>query len=370
MNIYHRLATVAITVTAIVATTLAGTTVANAAAPEGAAKKDSDAVSGDARITPEVAALAKARGAGIQDALGAYWTPQRMKAALPDTEIPAVKAAAARAGTQGQTATTTSTGPQGSAQRVEGTVSTVLDNTAVQNNNQNVSPEAFNPNFPIGHPTAATNGKVFFTLGGSNFVCSGTTVNTEGKAAVWTAGHCVSGSGQFASNWCFVPNYVNGSAPFGVWCAYQLWTLNGWLFNGDFGFDVGTALMFSQFGFCIANYLGAQGIAWNFPIGQTVFAFGYPAAPPFDGQILWAEQGSQFDGTSFPIPTPGTIFMVNDMTGGSSGGPWLAFYDGFYGYINGHNDFKYIPGFEAYMFSPYYGDQVAGLYDAIRFGTC
>ncbi|HZM77573.1 MAG TPA: hypothetical protein VFC19_17790 [Candidatus Limnocylindrales bacterium] len=57
------------------------------------------------------------------------------------------------------------------------------------------------------------------------------------------------------------------------------------------------------------------------------------------------------------------------MTGGSSGGPWLAWYDGEWGYINGHNDFKYT-AFPEFMFAPYYGDQVGNLYDAVRFAGC
>jgi hypothetical protein len=364
MNTKPRITTFIITIAATTAITIATAPRANAATVEAIAKNDS-VVGGEAQITPEVAALAKARGAGVQDALEAYWTPERMKAAKPDTEIPAVKEAASKLGL-GQSATTPA-GPQGTPERIAGTGSTVAE--APPKIDQNVTPESYFPNLPVGHPTARTVGKVFFTLSGSNFVCSGASVNTEGRATVWTAGHCLSGGGVFASNWCFVPNYVNGAAPFGTWCAYQLWTLNGWLFNGDFDFDVGAALMFRQFGFCIVDYLGGQGIAWNFPIGQYVFAFGYPQAPPFNGQLLVAEQGPTFDGAFFTISDPGTIYMVNDMTGGSSGGPWLAFYDGNWGYINGHNDFKFN-AFPAFMFAPYYGNQVANLYNTVRFATC
>lgn len=57
--------------------------------------------------------------------------------------------------------------------------------------------------------------------------------------------------------------------------------------------------------------------------------------------------------------------MINNMTGGSSGGPWLREFNGRYGYINGHNDYRYS-SYPAYMWSPYYGSAAAGLYNAVR----
>ncbi|HZM82772.1 MAG TPA: hypothetical protein VFC19_44210 [Candidatus Limnocylindrales bacterium] len=308
MNINHRVATIVVTITTAAATIVAAPW-ANATTTAGTSKNGT-VVSGDAQVTAEVAALAKSRGAGVQDALEAYWTPERMKAAQPDTQMPAVKAAAAKAADQGQGQTVTATGPQGAPERIAGTGSTVA--VTPSKIDQNVAPQSYYPDLPVGHPTARTVGKVFFTLSGLDFVCSGSTVNTEGRATVWTAGHCLSGNGEFASNWCFVPNYVNGEAPFGIWCAYQLWTTVGWLYFGDFRYDVGAALMFGQFGYCIVDFLGGQGIAWNFPIGQYVFAFGYPQAPPFDGQFLVAEQGWTYDGAFFYFSTPETIFMFNE----------------------------------------------------------
>ena len=41
------------------------------------------------------------------------------------------------------------------------------------------------------------------------------------------------------------------------------------------------------------------------------------------------------------------------MTGGSSGGPWLISIAGTFGYVNGHNDFKYTND-PNHMYSPYY----------------
>jgi hypothetical protein len=328
-----------------------GATTAATATTKAATK---DVVSGTPRVTPEVARLAKGTGTEAQQqALAAYWTPARMKAAKPDTELPAVKAAATAAPKKSAVATA----PQGAPQRIPGSA----PKTAPKATQPSVSPQAYYPNYPVGHPVARTVGKVFFTSFGVNYVCSASIVNSEGESEVWTAGHCVSDGQAWNYNWVFVPNYVAGWAPYGYWYAFQLWTTTAWFFNNsDFANDVGAAVMYRNSGWRITDYLGGQGIAWNYGIGYYVYAFGYPQAYPFDGNYLVAEQGYTYNGGG------GTIYMVNYMTGGSSGGPWLNWFDGNWGYINGHNDFKYN-AYPQYMFSPYYGNQVASLYNTVRY---
>src|ERR1044072_4706780 len=73
---------------------------------------------------------------------------------------------------------------------------------------------------PYTSQPTSTNGKVFFTEGGLNYVCSGTALLSGNKSVVWTAGHCVNdGAGTFVTNWAFVPAYADGSAPDGTWPA-------------------------------------------------------------------------------------------------------------------------------------------------------
>ena len=49
-------------------------------------------------------------------------------------------------------------------------------------------------------------GKVFFSDGAANYVCSGTALSSGNQSVVWTAGHCVNeGPGGFYTNWAFVP---------------------------------------------------------------------------------------------------------------------------------------------------------------------
>jgi len=309
-------------------------------------------IRGPARLTPAVAAMVKGTGLAARErALARYWTSARMKAAKPDSQLPRLGALAGpKPGTSGKTKVT------GPATRIAGTTSATAPRQAA-----GARPQSFYPGYPVGSPVARTAGKVFFTSFGVNYVCSGTIVNTEGKSTVWTAGHCVSDGGAWNYNWVFVPNYASGSAPYGVWSSYQLWTTSAWFSNNsDFADDVGASIMYRNGGQRITDYLGGQGIEWNYPIGYYMYAFGYPQAYPFNGCCLVENPGYTYNGGG------GTIYMPNDMTGGSSGGAWLNGFDGNWGYINGHNDFKYTT-YPQYMYSPYYGNQVANLYNTVRY---
>jgi len=319
---------------------------------------DSGSVAG---VSPGVAATMKGTGpAAQQKALAAYWTPARMKAAIPDGALQA-RLGHVPTSTPAKPTTTVPLGAPGRVAPAAGKVGTA---------GGGVTPDAYYPNYPVGAPPAATNGKVYGTyyINGSyiDYQCSATVVNSESKAEVWTAGHCVTESGTWAVNWAFVPNcYNNGAggcvAPFGVWYAYQLWSKTAYINNNnDLANDVGTAVMYRNSGILIANYLGGQGIEWNYPVGQAVSAFGYPV-PSFTGVDLVQENGTVFNFGS----VSGTDCMVNYMTPGSSGGAWLAAFNGSYGYINGHNDFKYN-AYPQYMCSAYYGDQVGSLFNQVR----
>src|SRR5438876_204252 len=101
-KLLHGLAVVAVAITATVAT--AGTAQARVPAQSGGAT-----VSSTAELSPDVARTLK--GSGIdarQQALAQYWTPERMKAAKPESEIPAV-----RAGAGARTPNQARTQPQG-----------------------------------------------------------------------------------------------------------------------------------------------------------------------------------------------------------------------------------------------------------------
>src|SRR5215218_7992696 len=117
---------------------------------------------------------------------------------------------------------------------------------------------------PYTQAPTSTHGKVFFTLGGNDYVCSGTALLSGNKSVVWTAGHCVNeGPGAFATNWEFVPAYKDGAAPLGAYVAENLFTTSAWGNSGDFSYDLGAAVVAPAGGTALTDRVGGRGIAFN-----------------------------------------------------------------------------------------------------------
>ena len=174
------------------------------------------------------------------------------------------------------------------------------------------------------------NGKVFFTLDGSNYVCSGTAVTAAtGVNLVWTAGHCVTdGPGHEATNLMFVPGYHNGAEPFGRWAFTVLDSTPGWEAQRSdrFRYDVGAARVVhtTNSSLTFAGTIGTRPITFGLnPTGKRIVSYGYPAAGKFNGsqQYACASPFRRWDTVSLLDP----MQISCDMTGGSSGGGW--FYD-------------------------------------------
>jgi V8-like Glu-specific endopeptidase len=210
-----------------------------------------------------------------------------------------------------------------------------------------------------------TSGKVFFTMGGTDYMCSGSSIAAANRSLVQTAGHCVNaGPGEFATNFVFVPAYRDGQAPFGVFPAQRLHTTSQWSDHGDLSYDVGYAVVSPVNSRSLADTVGAQGVGFNLSRGAHMHAFGYPATGPYDGsKLAWCSGVVSQD-------TQGTSDqgMKCNMTGGSSGGPWFINYDEGTGVgtLNSLNSFKYstlglLGGNK--MFGPYFGSVIQSLYD-------
>jgi hypothetical protein len=205
---------------------------------------------------------------------------------------------------------------------------------------------------------STTTGKVFFTLGGINYVCSGSATSSTNSDVVSTAGHCVNeGPGAFATNWAFVPAYSNGSRPFGTFTARVLVTTNAWATQGNINYDGGFAVMNTLNGVHLTDAVGGQGIGFNFARGLSYNAYGYPAAPPFSGETLQTCSGTaqddMFGGTQ-------SQSITCNMTGGSSGGPWFTG-----GVQNSINSFGYT-GVPNRMFGPYFGSEIQSAFNSAQ----
>lgn len=225
------------------------------------------------------------------------------------------------------------------------------------------------------------NGKVFFTLGGQDYVCSGTIVNSTNKDMVDTAGHCVSdGAGHFATNWVFVPGYASkpsagraGMYPYGIWSARQLTTTAQWHYYGNIKQDLAYGVLKPLNNRHIAAYLGGQGIFFNASRNQTFSAFGYPQAAPFNGrdQRLSVSKRTGDDTMLGSLPGPLPMRIKSDQTGGTSGGGWIVSISATtgLGHVNGHNSYRYLSGPAAStkaLYSPYFGNEALALYTYTR----
>ncbi|CAM3971037.1 serine protease [Kibdelosporangium persicum] len=214
-----------------------------------------------------------------------------------------------------------------------------------------------------GGAVTRTAGRVFFTYQGRTASCSGNAVTSANKNTVMTAGHCVKLDGAFHTNWVFVPGYDSGNTPYGTWTAKSTHATPQWAASEDINYDIGAAVVNPLNGQNLTDVVGSQGIAFNQPRGQNMYAFGYSAAAPYDGSKLIYCSGQVFN--DFLLSQG--IGMTCNQTGGSSGGPWfLSFSEATgTGVQNSVNSFKYN-FFPNWMFGPYFGTDAQNLYNSAQ----
>ncbi|MEU8248693.1 peptidase [Nonomuraea sp. NPDC048916] len=297
---------------------------------------------------PKPAAKAAADSSAEQRAVLRYWTPQKMEAAQP---------LAAPAPKQGATM-----GTGGPGEPTTGTPWTT-QGTAVSTSLRAQAPNSPGAAWTGGGTVTRTTGRIFFTYQGRNSSCSGSAVTSANKSVVMTAGHCVKLGGAFHTNWVFVPGYDNGDRPHGTWVATRLLTTQQWNASEDINFDIAAAVVAPLEGRTLVDAVGGQGLAFNQSRRQQMYAFGYPAAAPYDGSKLIYCAGRAFD----------DFLMSRDhgltcnMTGGASGGPWFRNFDESTGLgsLNSVNSFKYnfAPN---WMFGPYFGNEAQAVYQAAQ----
>ena len=196
-----------------------------------------------------------------------------------------------------------------------------------------------------GGPVVQRTGKVLFTMGSSNYVCSATVIQEptprSTHSLVLTAGHCAYDevAGAFATNWTFVPSFDTSptftcaSATIGCWTAVGLVVHSGYATAGSFNTQATVARLrdrdrggrrqdrarSTQLDSAVG---GGYGISYPaISTGGSVHAFGYPAAGRYKGKDLTYCAGPTFNDASNSNLTWG---IACNMTGGSSGGPWLA----------------------------------------------
>jgi hypothetical protein len=247
------------------------------------------------------------------DRIVAFWTAERIKAARPREFTlgrPALEAAAkpAQPPSGGGSSTTGSIWPAGKGK------------------------------------TDRATGRVLFAMGTNWYICSAS-VATDSRSdisVVLTAAHCAfdQASHMFATNWMFIPQfdardtYDCTLAVYGCWTADRLVVHSG--FANQTGFN-GTAATY-DWAFAAVDADGSAGTqldetVGSFPIAFTsyrsktaVTAFGYPAGGKYDGNndLIYCNGSLGTDRYLLGL----TYELACDMTGGSSGGPWLTGFNG------------------------------------------
>lgn len=197
-----------------------------------------------------------------------------------------------------------------------------------------------------GLPLNAT-GKVFFTMGAGTYVCSGAIVNDSkmDRSLVLTAGHCLfdNETGLFATNFIYYPAF--DAAPVTDCTVARCLVANSLVAHSGFTSERSftTLATLYDWGFASIPESNIPGFNLNstpFSNNATAYAFGYPAASPYRGNDLVYCAGQ----VSPDANNGGLTWGLGcNMTGGASGGPWLAAFNTrtFNGSASSVNSYKY-----------------------------
>ncbi|MDX2599467.1 hypothetical protein PV379_38280 [Streptomyces caniscabiei] len=206
------------------------------------------------------------------------------------------------------------------------------------------------------HANVPEAGKVFFDAPEGTMVCSATVVQdpaNPGKSnLVWTAGHCVHAgkSGGWYRNIAFVPSYNDSAmaaselptatkeevAPYGVWWGDWAQTSDQWIEQG--GQTGGDGAPYDFAVIHVTPEEGSGGKSLEEMVGsalpvdfdapavtqvESITATGYPAGAPYDGETMY--QCTDKPGRLSLVESDPTMYRIGcSMTGGSSGGGWVA----------------------------------------------
>ncbi|UGY93247.1 trypsin-like serine peptidase [Streptomyces gobiensis] len=307
------------------------------ASPAGAAPASPADPSADS-----ISARSAAISATAQERVSGHWTAERMRKATPLDQLSVSRADV----------------PALSAAVPSGARATIDPISPKKSVGSQAFPESGGP-WTSGGDVVATAGRVFFTYNGRSASCSGNAVTSDNASTVITAGHCVKLNGNWHTDWVFVPGYHDGQAPHGKWTAAKTLATSQWVASEDINYDVGAAVVNPLDGKRLTDVVGGQGLAFNTGYNKDMYAFGFPAAAPYDGEKFIYCGGR----TSRDFLLTRSHGMTCDMTGGSSGGPWFTAFDEATGkgLQSSVNSFKY--NFRPNtMYGPYFGDDAQKLY--------
>ncbi|MDG5804145.1 hypothetical protein P9869_16020 [Streptomyces ossamyceticus] len=245
------------------------------------------------------------------------------------------------------------------------------------------------------HANAPAAGKVFFDAPEGTMVCSATVVKdpaNPGKSnLVWTAGHCVHAgkSGGWYRNIAFVPSYNDSGlsaaqmktatkdqvAPYGMWWGDWAQTSDQWIEQGGQKGGDGAPYDFAVIHVTPEEGNGGKSLeetvgsalpvdfdAPAVPQVDSITATGYPAGAPYDGEAMY--QCTDKPGRLSLVESDPTMYRIGcTMTGGSSGGGWVA--TGSDGKPALVSNTSIGPVSAGWLAGPRLGKEAQGIYDAV-----
>ncbi len=127
----------------------------------------------------------------------------------------------------------------------------------------------------------ATVGHLYFTEPSGDFQCSASVIRAN---TIATAGHCVNdGNGNYYTNWLFIPAQNGSLAPYGKWTWANAITTSAWYSGGggvpneqDDAVIVLNQRKVKGTYYTVGDYVGYLGYEFNAPLPTTVTQLGYP----------------------------------------------------------------------------------------------
>ena len=160
-------------------------------------------------------------------------------------------------------------------------------------------------------------GALFEHDASGNHFCTASVVASQGHDLLITAARCIHG-GQgsgYKSDIVFIPGYVDGTTPYGVWTPSKLLVDPRWAQSSDSDLDVGFVVLKPNDGKNVEDVLGANQIGFNPGFTNLVRVTGYPSAASAPVTCKnWTSQQSTYQ----------VKFECGGFFGGTSGSPWVT----------------------------------------------
>lgn len=173
---------------------------------------------------------------------------------------------------------------------------------------------------PSAHPAYVAGirvGALFDDSVKGDHFCTASVVASPGRNLVITAAHCInSGNGHgYKQDVVFIPDYRDGSAPFGTWSPAKMLVAPQWAKSADPDYDVGFAVLKPLDGKNIQDILGANQLGFDPGYTDRVRVTGYPDSA--DSAVTCQNRTTKQSATQLRFDCAGFY-------SGTSGSPWVT----------------------------------------------